>query len=828
MQNDRRPSPDRQGWVDITLDLAVTRFGPEEVSASRISYLVDGDSVCFENSGPPNDCVHVVWGSNQQFNAEFDQPTRPTTLDVPSGSAVLLSLTFEVAENAASASLVAGETTVPIDLQATARAVGALDEPLPAPTPPPGSSDSANTAGYFMDRSYGIAVTGVSREPDKTGPTLSVATVELSLLSLHEPDGLAPGIRRTATPGTACFVSEPEDECIRVRWGDELQYQAMLSLSPDGVESWPRGMGWQGNVSFPLPVGVTGATLSFGEHRIPIDLRGMTGGAPTYDYTAHYPEFAVTLGSQLYDAGGMTITLESVRHDADSGDLALVFSAANDSEAVDFNPRIELMGTRVSSGGGVFDGKTSPGRPQMAPLPRRRSGLNDGQVARPHVPMPVTFGSTDPWIPVPVIVTDTLAPGQTRQLELDIPRSGLGSEHWDHVPYSPIPEYRPDGAIVQLTVSDGTAAAEAFVSEPAYVRFRRSDGESDHWAGERAWLFRTGTDTTLPPVAANGLVFAAANNFTPSQAAARTDWGHLYALDAMTGTVVWNYTTGRRTSVRRGQGPPVGYVSAGPVVDGSTVYVGSRDSYVHAVDAGTGELVWKTPLDDGVESLSGVVDGALYVGSYGSVHALDAGTGEQLWMAAMPETLASVSAGEEGAVYAAFHDGYIYALDADSGDRVWKFDAWFPPHRSTAVADGLLYVSSHDRLYALDARTGAQVWKTMIENRPDPSPAVADGVVYVGSSNALHALDAATGQRLWKTEFEEDTWVSSPVVSDGVVYMSSAGSRLHAMDAGTGDLLWHHSAERHLTWLSPVVANGLVYAGSTNAYLYAVVASAPR
>ena len=323
VQNDRRPSPDRQGWVDITLDLAVTRFGPEEVSASRISYLVDGDSVCFENSGPPNDCISVVWGSSQQFTAAFDEPTRPTTLDVPSGSAVLLSLTFEVAENAASASLVAGETTVPIDLLATAEAVGALDEPLPAPTPPPGSSNSANTAGYFMDGSYGIAVTGVSREPDTTSPTLSVATVELSLLSLHEPDGLAPGIRRTATPGTACFVSDPEDECIRVRWGDELQYQAMLSLSPDGVESWPRGMGWQGNVSFPLPVGVTGATLSFGEHRIPIDLRGMTGGAPTYDYTAHYPEFAVTPGSQLYDSGGMTITFEGLRHDADSGDMAL-------------------------------------------------------------------------------------------------------------------------------------------------------------------------------------------------------------------------------------------------------------------------------------------------------------------------------------------------------------------------------------------------------------------------------------------------------------------------------------------------------------------------
>ena len=50
------------------------RFGPEEVSASRISYLVDGDSVCFENSGPPNDCIQR--GVGQQ--SAVQRRVRPT------------------------------------------------------------------------------------------------------------------------------------------------------------------------------------------------------------------------------------------------------------------------------------------------------------------------------------------------------------------------------------------------------------------------------------------------------------------------------------------------------------------------------------------------------------------------------------------------------------------------------------------------------------------------------------------------------------------------------------------------------------------------------
>ena len=178
----------------------------------------------------------------------------------------------------ASASLVAGETTVPIDLQATARDCGSLGRALAGAHSPSGFQ-------RFREHRQATSWTGatVSRLPEsRVSWTRPVRPFQWPPSSYHccrsmSLTDLAPGIRRTATPGTACFVSEPEDECIRVRWGDELQYQAMLSLSPDGVESWPRGMGWQGNVSFPLPVGVPDATLSFGEHRIPIDLRGMVG-----------------------------------------------------------------------------------------------------------------------------------------------------------------------------------------------------------------------------------------------------------------------------------------------------------------------------------------------------------------------------------------------------------------------------------------------------------------------------------------------------------------------------------------------------------------------
>ncbi|HJN73795.1 MAG TPA: PQQ-binding-like beta-propeller repeat protein, partial [Myxococcota bacterium] len=63
------------------------------------------------------------------------------------------------------------------------------------------------------------------------------------------------------------------------------------------------------------------------------------------------------------------------------------------------------------------------------------------------------------------------------------------------------------------------------------------------------------------------------------------------------------------------------------------------------------------------------------------------------------------------------------------------------------------------------------------------SPAVSDGVVYVGSyqNNTLYALDAHTGKEKWT--FKTGSWVhSSPAVSDGVVYVGSSDNTLYALE----------------------------------------------
>ncbi|OEJ36542.1 PQQ-binding-like beta-propeller repeat protein [Streptomyces agglomeratus] len=60
-----------------------------------------------------------------------------------------------------------------------------------------------------------------------------------------------------------------------------------------------------------------------------------------------------------------------------------------------------------------------------------------------------------------------------------------------------------------------------------------------------------------------------------------------------------------------------------------TVYIGSNDMKVYALDAATGTPRWTHTTGGAVCSSPAVVDGIVYIGSYDKkVYALDAATGQ--------------------------------------------------------------------------------------------------------------------------------------------------------------------------------------------------------
>ncbi|MEX2113514.1 MAG: PQQ-binding-like beta-propeller repeat protein [Pirellulales bacterium] len=116
-----------------------------------------------------------------------------------------------------------------------------------------------------------------------------------------------------------------------------------------------------------------------------------------------------------------------------------------------------------------------------------------------------------------------------------------------------------------------------------------------------------------------------------------------------------------------------------------------------------------------------------------------------------------------------------------------------------AIADGRLYqfdrVEGSARLRALDPRTAKLLWTFAYpsefqdlygyDNGPRSSPVVSDGRVYIfGAEGMLHCLDAATGKLFWKIDTAAEFGViqnffgvgSTPVVEGDLLIVQIGGS----------------------------------------------------
>ena len=136
---------------------------------------------------------------------------------------------------------------------------------------------------------------------------------------------------------------------------------------------------------------------------------------------------------------------------------------------------------------------------------------------------------------------------------------------------------------------------------------------------------------------------------------------------------------------------------ATPLVVDGVMYTTGAFSIVYAMNAATGELLWKYDPKVPAENLSqgccgpvnrgvAVWQGKVYVGSFdGRLIALDAGTGQPVWsvdtiidrsksysITGAPRIVkGKVLIGNGGAEFGV--RGYVTAYDADSGKQVWRF-----------------------------------------------------------------------------------------------------------------------------------------------------------
>ena len=215
-----------------------------------------------------------------------------------------------------------------------------------------------------------------------------------------------------------------------------------------------------------------------------------------------------------------------------------------------------------------------------------------------------------------------------------------------------------------------------------------------------------------------------------------------------------------------------------------------RHDLAHSGSAGTtatpqGTLKWSFSTDGAIHSSPAVVDGTVYFGSQDyNLYALDADTGAKKWEYRTGSWVESSPAIVDGVVYFGSNDSMLYAIDAHTSGKIWDFKTQYPVRSSPAVANGMVYFGGDDYyLYAVDAAEGTKVWDYYTGSTVVSSPVVANGIVYSGSGSGFsYALNSLNGQRRLRFKTHYSVY-SSPVISDGTVYFATDNGFVYAVDS---------------------------------------------
>ena len=302
------------------------------------------------------------------------------------------------------------------------------------------------------------------------------------------------------------------------------------------------------------------------------------------------------------------------------------------------------------------------------------------------------------------------------------------------------------------------------------------------------------------------------------------------------GKLKWSFETGSE-------------VHSSPTVVNGTVYFGSRDYNLYALDAVTGQKKWSFKAGSWVESSPTVVNGVVYFGSNdGKMYAVDASTGQKIWDFQTPYALKSTPAVAGNMIYFGSDDYYIYALDIRTGQKVWEFATEGHVMSSPVVANGIVYIGSQDMAcYAFNAESGRFRLK-MKTYEVLSSPAVSGTTVYFTSRNYLFAMDGEARNwpgeedlRPWWLQFYAFRLAPPPPPRSGVLWglsIAFSASNTTPVVGGnslytTGDskILKVDLIQKKVTWSfktgatvnsSPALANGVIYVGSDDGRLYAI------
>ncbi|MGB3457349.1 MAG: PQQ-binding-like beta-propeller repeat protein [Litorimonas sp.] len=241
-------------------------------------------------------------------------------------------------------------------------------------------------------------------------------------------------------------------------------------------------------------------------------------------------------------------------------------------------------------------------------------------------------------------------------------------------------------------------------------------------------------------------------------------------------------------------------------------------------------------------------EGVLYVASgLGVLTAIDAQSGEEIWRKGVRVPLHSAPTVSDGRVFAITDDNEIMAFDAsDQGAVLWTYQGIVESARMlttpapAVIGDVVVAPFSSGELVALRVQNGGLLWQDALASstRLTPlaalndiafGPAIADGyVIATAQSGVMTAFDLRTGQRIWTQPAGS---IGMPWIAGDFIFTVTTDGKLAALSKIDGSVIWIQQLENfrkpekrkdRIVWTGPVLAGERLVAVSSRGRLVIV------
>lgn len=348
------------------------------------------------------------------------------------------------------------------------------------------------------------------------------------------------------------------------------------------------------------------------------------------------------------------------------------------------------------------------------------------------------------------------------------------------------------------------------------------------------WQYKTGGAIWGASATQNGVSFVGSGD------------GKLYAINSADGSLKWTFATD-------------GAIYSGVRLAENALYFSSDDGHVYKLSQADGTLIWKanihideakkrTALDadcctwDYRGSTPALNAGSIYVGSAdGNLYALNAQNGGIRWSYKTKKQVNSSPAIADGKIVFGSFDGSVNALNLDDGSLVWKVKTYLPISSSPAIHKGVVYIGGRNtKLMALSLADGAVIWEKLYNDGSwvESSATIFDDILYIGSSDLSKtmSLNIETGAENWAVKPMKGLDVAQPLVTQTAVYQGIFGydskfqpkAGMVKIDRISGELIWKLAMPDivdftgHGVTATPEYANDAILFGALTGVFYSL------